>query len=126
MSWKDELSYLIHPDARKKGAASYYTLNMQEENARDTFEALFCYMGEKMGDHKSLVSNWTLGNEVNSCRMWTILVIVVIGECGKLCESVPVVVSGSKKNGKYLQSIYFTGSLLEQGRRRVFGKSISG
>ena len=70
MSWKDELSYLIHPDARKKGAASYYTLNMQEENARDTFEALFCYMGEKMGDHKSLVSNWTLGNEVNSCRMW--------------------------------------------------------
>ena len=27
-------------------------------------------MGEKLGDHKSLVSNWTLGNEVNSCNVW--------------------------------------------------------
>ena len=70
MSWKDELSYLIHPSARRKGAANYYALNMKDDNARETFEALFCYMGEKLGDHKSLVSNWTLGNEVNSCNVW--------------------------------------------------------
>ena len=69
MGWKDELSYLIHPSARKKGEA-YYTLNMQDENARDTFEALFRYMGEWLGQYKTRVSNWTLGNEVNSCKDW--------------------------------------------------------
>ncbi len=70
MSWKDELSYLIHPSARKKGAAPYYALNMQDENAKDTFEALFRYMGEWLGQYKTRVSNWTLGNEVNSCKDW--------------------------------------------------------
>lgn len=71
MSWKhDELSYLIHPAARIKGAAPYYSLNMQDENARNTFEALFCYMGEELGQMKTRVSNWTLGNELNSCNAW--------------------------------------------------------
>lgn len=71
LGWKDELSYLIHPSARKKGAAPYYALNMQEEKARETFEALFCWMGEQYADHyKYRISNWTLGNEVNSCKAW--------------------------------------------------------
>lgn len=70
MSWSDELSYLIHPSARKKGAAPYYALNMQEAGARQTFEALFRYLGEEFGDYKTRVSNWTLGNEVNSCKEW--------------------------------------------------------
>ena len=71
MSWKhDELSYLIHPSARVKGAAPYYSLNMQDEDARDTFEALFCYMGEELGQMKTRVNNWTLGNELNSCKAW--------------------------------------------------------
>ena len=71
MSWKhDELSYLIHPSARINGAAPYYSLNMQEENARNTFEALFCYMGEELGQMKTRVNNWTLGNELNSCNAW--------------------------------------------------------
>lgn len=81
MSWNDELSYLIHPSARKKGAASYYALNMQEENARNTFEALFCYMGEKLGTEKSRVSNWTLGNEVNSCKEWNYSGSMSTSEC---------------------------------------------
>ncbi len=71
LSWKDSLSYLIHPSARKKGAAPYYALNMKEKKARETFEALFCYMGEKLGDNKkSRACNWVLGNEANSCRAW--------------------------------------------------------
>lgn len=71
MSWKhDELSYLIHPSARRKGAAPYYSLNIQDENARDTFEALFCYLGDELGQMKTRVNNWTLGNELNSCRAW--------------------------------------------------------
>lgn len=71
MSWKhDELSYLIHPAARVKGAAPYYSLNMQDEYARNTFEALFCYMGDELGQMKTRVNNWTLGNELNSCNAW--------------------------------------------------------
>ena len=71
MSWKhDELSYLIHPSARVKGAAPYYSLNMKDEKARNTFEALFCYMGEELGQMKTRVNNWTLGNELNSCNAW--------------------------------------------------------
>lgn len=71
LSWKEELSYLIHPSARKKGAAPYYTLNMQEQKARDTFEALFCWLGETYAQNdKYRIENWTLGNEVNSCKAW--------------------------------------------------------
>ena len=71
LSWKDDLSYLIHPSARVRVAAPYYALNMKEERARNTFEALFCYMGEEFGtNYKERVSNWTLGNEVNSCNAW--------------------------------------------------------
>ena len=81
MSWKDELSYLIHPSARKKGAAPYYALNMQDENARDTFEALFRYMGEWLGQYKTRVSNWTLGNEVNSCKDWNYSGNMSLNQC---------------------------------------------
>ena len=71
LSWKyDELSYLIHPSARSRGSAPYYSLNMQEETARETYEALFCYLGEELGQKKERVTNWTLGNEVNSCNAW--------------------------------------------------------
>lgn len=81
MSWKDELSYLIHPSARRKGAAPYYALNMQEAAARDTFEALFRYMGEEFGEYKTRVSNWTLGNEVNSCKAWNYSGGMSLNEC---------------------------------------------
>lgn len=81
MSWKDELSYLIYPSARKKGAAPYYALNMQDAAARDTFEALFCYMGEWLGQYKTRVSNWTLGNEVNSCKEWNYSGNMSLNQC---------------------------------------------
>ncbi|MCC8139440.1 MAG: DUF5722 domain-containing protein [Lachnospiraceae bacterium] len=77
LAWDSELTYLIHPSARVKGY-SYYALNMQEEKARETFEALFSYMGYKLGGSeyqgkspsKYRVLNWTLGNEVNCCKAW--------------------------------------------------------
>ena len=81
MSWKDELSYLIHPSARKKGAAPYYALNMQDAVAKDTFEALFRYMGEWLGQYKTRVSNWTLGNEVNSCKEWNYSGNMSLNQC---------------------------------------------
>lgn len=82
MSWKyDELSYLIHPSARNKGKAPYYALNMQDENARQTFEALFCYLGEELGQMKERVNNWTLGNEVNSCNAWNYSGSMSLADC---------------------------------------------
>ena len=83
MSWKDDLSFLIHPDARRKGAATYYALNMKEQRSRDTLEALFCYMGEKLGTNKARVSNWTLGNEVNSCNAWNYSGNMSLNDCVK-------------------------------------------
>ncbi len=81
LGWKDDLAYLIHPEARHRGAAPYYAFNMKEENARNTYEALFCYMGEKLGENKCRVSNWTLGNEVNSCRAWSYSSDMPLREC---------------------------------------------
>lgn len=82
LSYKSELSYLIHPSARKKGAAPYYALNMKEKKARETFEALFCYLGEQLGDNKkSRVCNWTLGNEVNCCEAWNYSGGLPLDEC---------------------------------------------
>ncbi len=82
MSWKyDALSYLIHPDARDKGAAPYYMLNMNDEKARETYEALFCYLGEELGQMKVRVNNWTLGNEVNSCNAWNYSGGMSLSEC---------------------------------------------
>ncbi len=77
LAWDSELTYLIHPSARVKGY-SYYALNMQEEKARETFEALFCYLGYQLGGNGDAtnganqyrVMNWTLGNEVNCCKAW--------------------------------------------------------
>lgn len=79
LKWDNELTYLIHPSARSAGK-SYYTLNMAEPRARETFEAMFSYMAEKLGGSMPLkkdsdskkyrVSNWVLGNEVNCCQAW--------------------------------------------------------
>lgn len=69
MPWNDKNSYLIHPSARTKGYY-YYALNTVDEKARETLEAAFCYLGESFGKKDCYVSNWVLGNEVNSQKMW--------------------------------------------------------
>ncbi len=101
MGWRDELSYLIHPSARKSGAASYYTLNMQDEKARDTFEALFRYMGEELGSLKTRVSNWTLGNEVNSCKEWNYSGNLSLNECVEnYAKAFQLLYTGVKRGAK--------------------------
>lgn len=69
MPWNDKNSYLIHPAARNKGYY-FYALNTVDEKARETLEAAFCYLGEAFGQEDCYVSNWVLGNEVNSQKMW--------------------------------------------------------
>lgn len=69
LSWNQDLTYLIHPSARTAGK-HYYTLNSEDQKARETLEALFCYLGETFGKPDCYVSNWILGNEANAHRVW--------------------------------------------------------
>lgn len=107
LGWDNELQYLIHPSARAAGKA-YYTLNMSEENARATFEALFCYMAEKLGGsvllpsehstHKYRVANWVLGNEVNACKAWNYSGNMSTKECAdNYAQAFQILYQGVKK-----------------------------
>lgn len=69
LGYNPENSFLIDPAARTPGH-SYYMLNVREERARETLEALFLYLGETFGQSQCYVSNWILGNEINSSRTW--------------------------------------------------------
>ncbi|MBO5159491.1 MAG: leucine-rich repeat protein [Lachnospiraceae bacterium] len=69
LSYKSSNSYLIDPAARSAGHR-YYTLNVREEKARETFEAVFLYLGELFGKSDCFVTHWVLGNEVNSSKAW--------------------------------------------------------
>ncbi len=45
---------------------AYYGWNTDNSTTRQTMEAMFAYLGEKFGQNNCYISNWTLGNEVNS------------------------------------------------------------
>lgn len=55
------------------GSASdtaYYGWNTTNANARQTMEAMFAYLGQKFGANDCYVSNWILGNEINSASRY--------------------------------------------------------
>lgn len=107
LSYDPELAYLIHPSARDGGGHTYYTLNMQEKRARETFEALFCYLGDKFGgelapggspDKKYRVSNWVIGNEVNCCQVWNYSGGLSLSDCVKnYAEAFQLLYQGVKR-----------------------------
>lgn len=45
---------------------AYYGWNTDNSITRQTMEAMFAYLGEKFGKNNCYISNWILGNEVNS------------------------------------------------------------
>lgn len=45
---------------------AYYGWNTDNSTTRQTMEAMFAYLGEKFGKSNCYISNWILGNEVNS------------------------------------------------------------
>ena len=45
---------------------AYYGWNTDNAVTRQTMEAMFAYLGEKFGKNNCYISNWILGNEVNS------------------------------------------------------------
>ena len=48
------------------GETAYYGWNTGNSAAREKMEAAFAYLGEKFGSNDCYVSNWILGNEINS------------------------------------------------------------
>ena len=61
---------LVHPSARRGSSSPYYTLNSSTQSGQELYEAMFSYLGEIFGRDDCYVSNWVLGNEVNSCNAW--------------------------------------------------------
>lgn len=45
---------------------AYYGWTTDNSTTRQTMEAMFAYLGEKFGRNNCYISNWILGNEVNS------------------------------------------------------------
>ena len=45
---------------------AYYGWNTDNSTTRQTMEAMFAYLGEKFGKNNCYISNWIMGNEVNS------------------------------------------------------------
>ena len=45
---------------------AYYGWNTDNSTTTQTMEAMFAYLGEKFGKNNCYISNWILGNEVNS------------------------------------------------------------
>ncbi len=70
MSYDSGLADMIEPAARRAGAAPYYALNTRNQSSQERLEAVFSYLGEIFGQDDCYVSNWILGNEVNSCNAW--------------------------------------------------------
>lgn len=69
LTWDEDHKDLIYPGARQKGNY-WYMLNTRDTKAREKLEAAFCYLGEVFSQKEYLVSNWVLGNEVNSQKQW--------------------------------------------------------
>lgn len=70
LDWCEGQTDLIASRARHEGAAPYYTWNIYNNSAREKMEAMFCYLGEIFGRKSCYVSNWVLGNEINSSVEW--------------------------------------------------------
>lgn len=49
---------------------AYYGWNTDNSTTRQTMEAMFAYLGEKFGKNNCYISNWILGNEVNSASVY--------------------------------------------------------
>lgn len=69
MKWSDKNKDLIYPSGRTRGK-NFYALNTVDEKSRETLEAAFSYLGEAFSKEECFVSNWILGNEINSPAEW--------------------------------------------------------
>lgn len=70
LEWTPGHTELIAPEARRIGAAPFYTWNVTENASREKMEAIFSYLGMVFGKKNCYVSNWVLGNEINNPKGW--------------------------------------------------------
>lgn len=54
----------------KASDTAYYGWNTTNASVRQTMEAMFAYLGQKFGANDCYVSNWILGNEINSASRY--------------------------------------------------------
>lgn len=66
LDWTDCTKDLIYVNAPASGFR-YYAWDPYEKASRQKMEAMFSYLGEIFGTDDCYISNWILGNEVNSC-----------------------------------------------------------
>lgn len=70
LDYRSDYAYLIPKSARKLGAAPYYAWDVKTKKSRETFEAMFSYLGELYSNKNCHLDNWILGNEFNSADAW--------------------------------------------------------
>lgn len=72
LSWRDDLTYLIHPSGRQRGH-SFYAWNTVSASAREQLQASLSFLAQrysaKNGKNGRIV-NWIVGNEVNNYRVY--------------------------------------------------------
>lgn len=62
---------LIHPKARRAGAAPYYMFNGAEESGVEYMAAIATFLAERYSDNRhGRISNWVIANEINARKEW--------------------------------------------------------
>lgn len=62
---------LIHPRARRAGAAPYYMFNGAEESGVEYMAAIATFLAERYSGNKyGRISNWVIANEINARKEW--------------------------------------------------------
>lgn len=62
---------LIHPRARRAGAAPYYMFNGAEESGVEYMAAIATFLADRYsGNRHGRISNWVIANEINARKEW--------------------------------------------------------
>ena len=69
LDWTDATKDVIAASSPQAGS-SFYAWDALTPASRQKMEAVFAFLGEMFGQDDCYVSNWILGNEVNSCNAW--------------------------------------------------------
>ena len=64
----------------KSGSAPYYAFNTKNREARQSVDALFAHLARFFGREDCYITNWILGNEVNSSSTYYYMGNVSLGE----------------------------------------------
>ncbi|MDO5423128.1 MAG: DUF5722 domain-containing protein [Eubacteriales bacterium] len=69
LDWSSATKDVIAASSQQSGV-SFYAWNTTNAAAKQKMEAVFSFLAEMFGQSDCYVSNWILGNEVNSCNLW--------------------------------------------------------